>query len=164
DRVGLQDGDQPGGMPGMLRVGRPGDGGRVGLAAGVGVAGEPTLGGPEQDRPQLGGILGQLGVLLGELGGESRDLGAVGSIGLPGDVDGALDEVVLDGVAGGELVDPGLEPTLIDLGVLAGEDRQPGAAAVLDGVEPRPSLALGGAGPGAPEAIPAIDLGAVDGG
>jgi hypothetical protein len=42
---------------------------------------------------------------------------------------------VLDGVGRGKLVEPGVEAILIDRGVLAREDGQPGAAAVLDGVE-----------------------------
>ena len=53
----------------------------------------------EQGRPQLGDVLGPPGGLL--VGGlhESSDLGAVGAVELPGDVDGALDQVELDVVA-----------------------------------------------------------------
>ena len=62
--------------------------------------------------------------LLIELGGQPSRLGAVGSVELPRGVDGALDQVVLDGVARGELIEPGVEAAPIDLGVLAGEDGQ----------------------------------------
>jgi hypothetical protein len=77
-------------------------------------------------------------------------LGAVGAVEPPGGLDGVLDEVELDIVGGLELVDPGVAAVLQHLGVLAGEDRRSGAAAVLDGVEPRPGLPLRGARAGAP--------------
>ncbi len=90
----------------------------------------------EQGSPQFENVLGAAeGQLVGGLH-QCRHLGAVGPVELPGGVDGALHKVGLDGVAGLELVDPGVEAVLIDVGVLAGEDGQPGAAAVLEGVEP----------------------------
>ena len=94
-------------------------------------------------------------------GGESRDLGAVGAVELPGDADGALDEVLLEVVPGLEALGPAVEAMLEGLGVLAGQDESPGGHAVLDGVEPRPLLALGGPGPGTLLGVAAVDLGAV---
>ena len=74
-------------------------------------------------------------------------------------MDGALHQVGLDGVAGLELVDPGVEAVLIGVGVLAGEDGQPGAAAVLEGVEPRPLLPGLRSRPRGPLGVAAVDLG-----
>ncbi len=96
--------------------------------------------------------------LLGSLH-HRRDLGAIGPVELPRCLDGSLDHVVFDGVAGLELVDPGVEAFLIGGGILAGEDRQLGAAAVLEGIEPRPLLACLGFRPGRPLGVAAVDLG-----
>src|SRR5262249_7333604 len=74
---------------------------------------------------------------------------------------GALDQVGLDRVAGRELVDPGVAAAAVVLGILAGEDRQPGAAAVLDGVETRAGPAFWGPGPGTPARGGPGDRGAV---
>src|SRR5262249_53596452 len=84
---------------------------------------------------------------LADDAGQAGRLRALGAVELPGDRHGALDQGLLDVVAGLEVGDPGVEPALVLLGVLAGEDEELGLEAVLEGIEPRVGLALGGLGP-----------------
>ena len=151
----------PGGVLGMFRVERPGEDrlvGRRGRRPGsppIGARGRGTGSTPARATSPA-----RRSACSSAAWTSAADLGAVGAIELPGGVDGALDQVGLDGVAGLELVDPGVEAALVGVGVLAGEDRQPGAAAVLDGVEPRTLLAGLGSRPGGPLGVAAVDLGA----
>ena len=111
-----------------------------------GVVPERAPGDAEQGRAQLGDVPGLLGGRRAGVLRESSDLGAVGAVELPGDVDGALDQVELDGVARVELADPGVEPVLVGLGVLAGQDRQPARQPCLTALNRErslPSVVLG---------------------
>src|SRR5262249_19333800 len=71
---------------------------------------------------------------------------------------------LFDVIAGLPVADPGVEPPLVVLGVLAREDGELGFEAVLEGIEAGAVLAFGGPGTGALAAIAAADLGALGGG
>jgi hypothetical protein len=76
--------------------------------------------------------------------GQTDRLGAVGAIELPGGPRRLLDQGSLGLIAGSEVGHPGVDPSLVGVGVLAGQDDGPGAHAVIQRVEPRAALALGG--------------------
>jgi hypothetical protein len=86
-------------------------------------------------------------------------LGALGSLQLPGGVDSLLQQALLGLVPRLELVGPGLEPQLQPLEILAGEDEGFGGHAVFDGVELRAVFSFEGARTGALLGVAAVDLG-----
>ena len=102
----------------------------------------------EQSAAQLGGLVVPT-MFLGvgrdlNHGGQTDRLGAVGAFELPGGPRRLLDQGLLGIIARLEVGRPGIDPSLVGVGVLTGQDDGPGAHAVIQRVEPRAALALGG--------------------
>src|SRR5262249_58058011 len=92
----------------------------------------------EEGAAEQGDRVGLVGQAGGPVGVEVRGPGGVGAVGaveLPGDLDGAADEVALDLPLGLQLGGPGVEAGLAGRGVLAGQDGGLGAEAVLECIE-----------------------------
>ena len=109
------------------------------VCAVLGVELDRSAGVPEEATAQHEDLVGLGGGLRGagreEVGLESSGPGAIGAVELPGDIHGALDEVAFEVVAGLERGGPGVEPGAEGAAVLAGEEREAGAHAVLECIE-----------------------------
>ena len=135
----------------------------VEVVEGMGVERQGPPGVAEEPLAQRGGLVGLPERLLGRRGDDdgvqAGRLGAIGPLELPGEGGRALDQDLLDVIAGPELGRPGVEAALECPGILAGQDQRPGVEPVLERVEFRAILALGGLGPGALASIAAVGLG-----
>jgi hypothetical protein len=86
--------------------------------------------------------------------------GAGDAFDVPGGMDGAGDHELLDVIAGLEAFGPGVQPRVVSLFVLAGEDERSGAQAVLECIEPHLLSASMSAWTSGAGRVLAINLGA----
>jgi hypothetical protein len=162
---GLEARDQPGGIIRVVGQAGGGDPRLTGTVLEVGIQRQGPARVPQEPAAQRGGLLRLAELVLhrrvAEGVGHPGRLGAAGAVELPGGLRRLLGQALLQLVARLEDGGEGVEPGLVGLGILAGQDGGPSRQAVLQRIEARTALALGRPGPGAAGGIAAVDGGAV---
>ena len=160
--------DQRRGVVGVVNVaaeGGPGQPLRDQCVAdrGVRIKGQRPAPIPEEPTAQRLGLAGFRTVIglraLQDLSGQPRGVGALDSVELPGHPRRPLDQVVLHRPSRLEIVFPVSDPLREGALILAGQDGCLRRHSMLEGVEFRPALPLGGLGAGTFPAIAAAGLG-----